>query len=142
MEVARAKDQITQFTVNLKEKERLIDQLQRQLPEATSKDAFIAERLKQYSLVTDEAWVKFKGEFMTAYPDFYPRLYKVLHKMTPAEERLTALIYLRLSNQLMATTLGISKDSVLRSKHRLNLKMALPPDVSLENYVLANDGLT
>ncbi|HTN37276.1 MAG TPA: hypothetical protein VL053_09390 [Arachidicoccus sp.] len=139
MEVARAKEQIASFASNLKEKEQLIRELKQKMQQDTATDDYMAERLKNYSLVTDEAWAKFKGEFITAYPNFFPRLYKVLHKMTPAEERLTALIYLRLSNQLIAGTLGISKESVSRGKRRLNQRMMLPPDVSMENFLLQDE---
>lgn len=139
LEVKQAKEQIDNFATNIKQKDQLIGQLEQKLQTDVSRTPLIAftdAHLRQYTLITDEQWAKFKGEFMKAYPHFYPGLYAQLHKMTPAEERLTALIYLRLSNQQIAGTLGISKESVARSKRRLNQRIMLPPDSSLENYLL------
>jgi DNA-binding CsgD family transcriptional regulator len=74
-------------------------------------------------------------EFYRAYPDFFPAFKKLVANPTPAEERLATLIYLDLSNQQIANTLGISKDSVTRGKRRLKQRLNLQADEVLEVYI-------
>ena len=138
-QMMHAKEQIAAFAAHIKEKDALIEQLQHPNPQNKQEALAINDRLRQYTLMTDEQWVKFKGEFIKAYPNFYARLYKVLcHTMTASEERLTALMYLRLSNGEIAGTLGISKDSVARSKRRLSQRITLPADMTLENFLFGD----
>lgn len=131
-EANRAKDEILSFTENIIEKENLIQNLQKQLKTGIES---INQSLLNYTLVTDSEWDKFRTEFYKAYPDFLNTLHKKLPNSTPAEERLSALLFLKLSSNQIANTLGISKDSVGRSKRRLKHRLNLPVEVSLEDYL-------
>ena len=139
MESKRAKEQIAIFTQQIIDKDNLISKLTEELslqPEVTNSGNTAAiESLLQYTLLTDSEWEKFRLEFSQAYPNFFPAFKKRVAQPTPAEERLAALIYLDLTNQQIANTLGISKDSVARSKRRLKQRLTLNADEMLEEYV-------
>jgi len=131
-EANQAKAQISSFTENIIEKENLITNLQKQLTIGSEQ---LNESLLQYTLVTDTEWEKFRMEFTKAYPSFLPSLQKVLPTINPAEERLATLLCLKLTPNQIANTLGISKDSVGRSKRRLKQRLNLNADVVLENFI-------
>jgi DNA-binding CsgD family transcriptional regulator len=139
MESKRAKEQIALFTQQIIDKNNLIDKLtsaltsQPEIVVAEKNTAF--ESLVQYTLLTDGQWEKFRMEFFRAYPDFFPAFKKLVLQPTPAEERLATLIYLDLSNQQIANTLGISKDSVTRAKRRLKQRLNLQTEEVLEVYI-------
>lgn len=136
-EVKNAREQIAGFAHHIIEKNNLIETLQQQLSHQPSYQPpeEVAESLSQYTLFTDEEWEKFKLEFAKAYPEFLRTLRQQLEQITPAEERLAALIYLRLNIQQIANTLGISKDSVMRGKRRLKKRLNLPDPVTVEEYI-------
>jgi DNA-binding CsgD family transcriptional regulator len=139
MESRRAKEQIALFTQQIIDKNNLINKLTDEL--TVQAEAAVAEKntafesLLQYTLLTDVEWEKFRMEFIRAYPDFFPAFKKLVSHPTPAEERLATLIYLDLSNQQIANTLGISKDSVTRGKRRLKQRLNLQADEVLEAYI-------
>jgi DNA-binding CsgD family transcriptional regulator len=139
MESKRAKEQITLFTQHLIDKNNLINKLTEEL--TLQAEAVVTEKntafesLLRYTLLTDDEWEKFRMEFFRAYPDFFPAFKKLVSHPTPAEERLATLIYLDLSNQQIANTLGISKDSVTRGKRRLKQRLNLQADEVLEAYI-------
>lgn len=132
-----AREQIAGFTTHIIEKNNLIEALQQQLvsKETPEQEDEIPASLLQYTLFTDNEWEKFKSEFAKAYPDFLQTLRERIEQITPAEERLAALIYLQLNTYQIANTLGISKDSVQRSKRRLKKRLDLPEPVTVEEYI-------
>lgn len=139
MESKRAKEQIALFTQQIIDKNNLINKLTEELviqtENAVAEKNTAVESLLQYTLLTDGEWEKFRMEFYRAYPDFFPAFKKLVSQPTPAEERLATLIYLDLSNQQIANTLGISKDSVTRGKRRLKQRLNMPADEVLEVYI-------
>ena len=126
-----ARKSIEIFKKNIAEKERLIETLRHD----TDTEPLNTEKLSEYILVTEEEWLKFKDDFSRAYPGFLPELRKIIDNPTPAEERLSCLISLNLSNVQMAGMLGISTDSVARSKRRLKNRVTVPENISLEEYI-------
>lgn len=136
-EAQNAREQIASFTSHIIEKNNLIEALQQQLvsKETPEQEDEIPASLLQYTLFTDNEWEKFKSEFAKAYPDFLQTLRERIEQITPAEERLAALIYLQLNTYQIANTLGISKDSVQRSKRRLKKRLDLPEPVTVEEYI-------
>lgn len=131
-EANQARAQILSFTENIVEKENLIINLQKQLSIGNEQ---INESLLQYTLVTDTEWEKFRMEFSKAYPSFLSSLQQMLPNINPAEERLATLLCLKLTPNQIANTLGISKDSVGRSKRRLKQRLNLDADMVLEDFI-------
>ena len=138
-EISDAKTQLAEFAKHIRQKQQLVHRLQlviRQNNYANEEEeGSIHNDLSNYVLVTDEEWVKFKEAFSKAYPLFFIRLKEIVERITPAEERLASLIFLQLSNKQIANTLGISTDSVARSKRRLKSRINLPSDTKLEDYI-------
>lgn len=131
-EIQRAKTQISSFTSNIIEKDNLIQKLQTQI---NIENAQVTKSLLSYTLITDTEWEKFRSEFFMAYPLFLPALQDKIPSINPAEERLATLLYLKLTTNQIANTLGISKDSVGRSKRRLKQRLNLLGDEILEEYL-------
>jgi DNA-binding CsgD family transcriptional regulator len=136
-EIRNARDQINDFKHHIVEKNNLIASLEAQINEQDQQQnqQAVALNLQQYTLLTDNEWEKFKVEFAKAYPDFLSIIRQKLHQITPAEERLATLIFLQLSTYEIASSLGISKDSVLRSKRRLRQRLQLEDPVTVEEYL-------
>lgn len=130
-----ARKNIALFKKNMAEKERLIETLRNNTEQEKQHTKDIQEKLLGYALVTEEEWLKFKDDFAKAYPVFLSGLRKIIDAPSPAEERLSCLISLNLSNAQIAGMLGIGTDSVARSKRRLKNRIALPDHVSLEEYI-------
>ena len=131
-EAKLAKAQIQAFTEHIIDKESLIVSLQKQLASGNEQ---LNESLLRYTLLTDTEWEKFRSEFSRAYPEFLPSLRNVLPSVSPAEERLSTLLCLKLTTSQIANTLGISKDSVGRSKRRLKQRLNLEPNALLEDFI-------
>ena len=98
------------------------------------KEAMIS-KLHSHILDKDEM-EKFNFEFEIAHPSVMPRLNVISKPLSPAEKRLAALIYLQLNNEQIGHALGISKDSVARSKRRLKQTLNLSQSDNLELFIL------
>ncbi|WP_343535278.1 tetratricopeptide repeat protein [Pedobacter sp.] len=140
-EVEKAKKSLQQFRTQMLEKDKLIENLSHSLKKNELQNNFdeklISKNLLEYVLVTDDEWQRFKDDFNKVYPLFYPRIHAVLSDLTSAEERLASLVFLQMSNKEIANTLGISADSVARSKRRLKLRLPLVENQTLETYILS-----
>ncbi|MGJ1267531.1 helix-turn-helix transcriptional regulator [Sphingobacterium spiritivorum] len=138
-EISDAKIQLAEFAKHIRQKQQLVHRLQLVIRQNNypneEEEGSIHNDLSNYVLVTDEEWGKFKEAFSKAYPLFFIRIKEIVERITPAEERLASLIFLQLSNKQIANTLGISTDSVARSKRRLKSRINLPSDTRLEDYI-------
>lgn len=135
--IENAKKQISGFMDHINEKNDLIDSMERQLRESQEslENKMTMEKLSQYVLVSEEEWEKFRIEFSNAYPSFFTLLRQRVPQITPAEERLSALIYLKINNYQIAKMLGIERESVFRAKRRLRQRLDLPDTVMLDDYL-------
>jgi len=136
-EVNSAKEQLKMFTNNIIEKTNLIEKLESQAKDkhATSEQQTIITELSQQTILTEEDWVKFKALFEKIYPGFFIKLKEKFPEITLAEQRMAALIRLRLTTKQMATMLGISSDSVHKTRQRLRQRLQLSTESSLEEIV-------
>ena len=94
------------------------------------------DRIIKYALIDKNELDKFNLEFEIANPQVLPGLDGQSKPLSPAERRLAALIYLKLNNEQISHALGISKDSVTRSKRRLKNALKLDADQGLEDFIL------
>ena len=140
-EIDKAKLSLQQFRSQIIEKDHLIINLRQSLQKIALENNLdeeqLGKKLLSYVLVTDEEWSKFKEDFAKVYPLFYPRLNTVTVNLSAAEERLASLIFLQLNNKEIASMLGISNDSVARSKRRLKQKLPVLHNQTLETYILS-----
>jgi DNA-binding CsgD family transcriptional regulator len=121
------------------EKTSLIEKLEEQIlhkMNTEDQQALIAE-LAQQTILTEEEWYQFKSLFQTIYPSFFSQLKQQVPDITIAEQRLAALIRLQLTSKQMASMLGISVDSVHKTRQRLRQRFNITKEVNMEAYIAA-----
>jgi len=138
-EAASAKDQLKMFTQNIIEKTNLIEKLESQIKgkEVTSEQHTIISELSHQTILTEEDWSKFKSLFEKIYPGFFINLKEKFPDITLAELRMAALTRLQLTPKQMASMLGISVDSVHKTRQRLRQRLRIDPENSLEEIMIS-----
>lgn len=136
-EIRLAKEQMNIFTSNTIEKTNLIEKLELQIKDrqATAEQAAILSELMQHTILTEEDWIKFKTLFEKIYPSFFQHLKEKSADITLAEQRMAALTRMQLTSKQMAAMLGISVDSVHKTRQRLRQRLQLSSDTNLDEYV-------
>lgn len=86
-------------------------------------------------ILTDTDWEVFKSYFERGHPGYLQRLRATFPKLSGAEERLLLLIKLNFTSMEVASTLGISKDSVKKGRQRLRRRLAMQTNEDLEHFV-------
>ncbi|MBB3841530.1 tetratricopeptide (TPR) repeat protein [Runella defluvii] len=123
-----ANRQLEQYLVNIKEKNELIETISTQLernnqrPEMNFEVEKTLENLQQSVLLTEDDWQNFKALYEQVFPYFFLDLNKKYPDLTAAEVRLCALDKLNLTDKVKGTMLGISADSVKKTRYRLRKK--------------------
>ena len=136
-EVASAKEQLKMFTENLVEKTNLIEKLESQAKgkQATSEQQAIISELSRQTILTEDDWNKFRSLFEKIYPGFFVNLQEKVSDITIAELRMAALTRLHLSTNQIASILGISVNSVYKTKQRLRQRLDIDPETDIEEAV-------
>jgi len=135
MESARA--QLKMFTENIIEKTNLVEKLEQQLNNRTisAEEHQLISEISQQTILTEADWDKFKPLFEKIFPLFFQRLKNTAADITVAEQRMAALTRLQLTTRQMASMLGISVDSVHKTRQRLRRRFNFGPDANLEEYI-------
>jgi tetratricopeptide (TPR) repeat protein/DNA-binding CsgD family transcriptional regulator len=136
-EIESAKNQINSFTSHIIEKTSLIEKLEEQLNgnNVTSEQQLLITELSQQTILTEDDWLKFKSLFDKIYPSFFRSLKKNASDITVAEQRMAALTRLQLTSRQMAAMLGISVDSVHKTRQRLRQRLHLSSDASINEFI-------
>ncbi|KAB7727282.1 hypothetical protein F5984_21885 [Rudanella paleaurantiibacter] len=87
--------------------------------------------LANASLLTPDDWEEFRKRFERVHPQFFMQLRSQFNDLTPAEERLLALSKLNLHSRQMSHMLGISTDSIRKTRYRLRKKFGIAGDAKL-----------
>ena len=138
-EVASAKEQLKMFTENIVEKTNLIEKLESQVKgkEISSEQHLLISELSHQTILTEEDWNQFKSLFEKIYPAFFISLKEKFPDITLAEQRMAALTRLQLTPKQMASMLGISVDSVHKTRQRLRQRLRINPEKSLEETMIS-----
>jgi len=142
-ELLRSKrEQLNIYSKSLLEKSdlimRLSDEIELMKKTSTGLDT---ERITNYdkilntTILTEDDWSNFKKTFEAVYPLFFTNLRYRFPEITSSELRLSALIKLSLSLREAASALGISEQSVKKSRSRLRKRFELSEDNSLEKFI-------
>ncbi|MCO6149562.1 tetratricopeptide repeat protein [Flavobacterium sp. NRK1] len=102
-----------------------------------SKDLSLANQIRSLKnhLKTDEEWDSFITHFEEVNHGFLTRL-KTLHPtLTANDVRFIAYIYMNLSIKEIASILNITVEACRKRKDRLAIKMELPENLSLYDYI-------
>lgn len=137
LQIESARDQLNMFTENIVEKTSLIEKLEEQVKgnSISAEQQLLITELSQQTILTEEDWFKFKSLFEKIYPFFFQKLKENAADITVAEQRMAALIRLQLTSKQMAAMLGISVDSVHKTRQRLRQRLQLNPDVNLDDFI-------
>lgn len=126
----RAKDQLRHQLGLLKEKNELIEQMKNDLEKLRegheTPPILLEETLEKLSgarLLTQEDWTTFRRRFNAVFNNSLEELKKKHPDLTQSEERIFALIQLDVGTRQMASMLGISPESVRKSRYRLNKRL-------------------
>jgi DNA-binding CsgD family transcriptional regulator len=133
-ELKAAKEQMQLFTENIVEKTELIEKLSQQIShkEQNSEQQQLINEISHQTILTEEDWENFKSLFEKVYPGFFLNLKEKARDITIAEQRMAALTRLNLTARQMATMLGISVDSVHKSRQRLRQRLQFSSETNLE----------
>jgi DNA-binding CsgD family transcriptional regulator len=136
-ELKAARQQMKQFTENIIEKSELIDRLKLEISNrAISHEQHeVIEALSHQTILTEADWDNFKHLFEKVYPGFFMHIKEKAADITLAEQRMAALTRLNLTSRHMASMLGISVDSVHKTKQRLRQRLHITADENLEQSV-------
>lgn len=134
---AMVRAQLELLTYALTEKAALVDQLQRQLSshQSSVERQELTRTLASLSILTDEDWEEFQSLFVKLYPNFFANLKERVADITPAEVRLAALARLNLSTPQIASILGVSINSVYKTKQRLRQRLNLKTEDNVEEVL-------
>lgn len=137
LHVEAAQAEIQHFTANLLEKSTLLEQLQQEkiAHESSQEHQAMVANLGKQTILTQENWEEFKRLFEEAYPGFFKHLISDFPGITLAEQRMAALFRLSLSAYQMASILGISTDSVRKSRQRLRQRFKVSNDTQLNEMI-------
>ncbi len=135
-EAQLAKDQLDIFTQRILEKTSLVEKLQDQLMQKELNETQVQyiNELSNHTILTDQDWEEFKSLFEKVFPGFFIHLKSQSPDITLAEQRIAALIKLRVDSKEAATLLGVSPNTISKSRQRLRQRLGLDPDADLEAY--------
>jgi hypothetical protein len=137
-----SKQKLELYMQKLVEKSEIIDRISLEL-ETLKESNTTAERahvekfgqILQSHILTDEDWETFKATFNEVYPNFFASVRFRFHEITTAELRLAALMKMNLNVKEASYMLGISMESVKKSRYRLKKKLRLQEEDSLEEFI-------
>jgi len=95
----------------------------------------LLEEIANQTILTEQDWNNFKRLFEKIYPGFFINLKQKAPDITLAEQRMAALTRLNISSRQMASMLGISVDSVHKTRQRLRQRLHIHGEESLEEAV-------
>ncbi len=138
-ELTNAKIVLDDYIQNMAEKNKLLEEFKTDLE--GFKNLYDKERIEKLdylnkaTILTDEHWNKFKQLFEQVHKDFFKRLKEKLPDLTQSEMRLISLTKLSIGTKQMAGILGVSFDTIKKSRHRLRKKLGLSEEDSIDDVV-------
>lgn len=128
--LSTANDTLGAYKEYLTEKNKQIDNLQRTIHRINDSKSYYLEKEKgllqeilDSHLLTEENWASFRRSFDAQYPNFYLNLKHDFPELTDSNMRYIILTKLGLSVTEISNLLGISTESVKKSRQRLKKKM-------------------
>lgn len=92
------------------------------------------QELANYTILTDADWDRFKNLFTKVYPGFFIGLKHHVPDITLAEQRMAALIKLNIPNKDAAAMLGISHNSIYKTRQRLRQRLRIERDEEMDQF--------
>ncbi len=138
MEWTQNQENLNQLTKILIKKNAQLSSLEEEISilnkiEARPQD--FEQNLYSQKILTTEDWNAFKVYFEKSYPGLLSKIRDAFPALTEAEERLFLFIKLNLTRKEAASILGITSDTVKKTRYRLRKKLELDEGVSLDDFV-------
>lgn len=140
-EIKKNQENLTRVTsLLIKKNKRLLD-LEKTVNDQTKygnpdrEENATDKNLLSLRILTNDDWNDFKIFFEKSFPGYLMHLRTHFNNLSEAEERLFLFIKLNLKRKEAAAILGISSDSVKKTRHRLRKRLELEKDVDLEEYI-------
>ncbi len=139
-----ASKQLDQYKEHIQEKNILIEGIQDELlriqkhvtsDKLVDEKIIILEKLLQSTILTEEQWQNFKVLFDKVNHGFSTRLRDKYPDLTLAEIRLVTLTKLGLSDREMANMLGVSIDTIRKTRQRLRKKLSSSEKDSIDELI-------
>jgi tetratricopeptide (TPR) repeat protein len=132
-----AEEQLAQFKQEVAEKNRQIESLESAKPpsQQSKQHAAQVDGLSRRIILTEQDWEVFREAFDAVYPGFFTALKLRLPDITRAEVRMACLIRLNFDTKHIAGMLGISVESVRKTRYRLKKRFGDDPEASLEDFI-------
>jgi tetratricopeptide (TPR) repeat protein/DNA-binding CsgD family transcriptional regulator len=141
-ELEHNKLMLANYMENILRKNALLEQLESQISELNLPgDEEEREReqnirkLLNMKILTNEDWQEFKRHFDQVHRGLLHRLQEQYPDLTRGENRLFILLKLKLNSKEISNILGVSPESVKKSRYRLRKKLALEAGFSLGEFV-------
>lgn len=142
LELSKAEEEITHQANLILEKNKLINKIKEELDSIkeyseSNRDIELQKisELLSSRIIREEDWSEFKKRFEVVHPQFITKLNIHFGKLSASETRLACLIKLNISNKDIAAMLGISPESVLKSRYRFKKKLNLNDDEQLDHIL-------
>jgi hypothetical protein len=132
-------EQLNAFRNDVAEKNNQIETLKGELDKKETSKADIGkiDDLSRQIILTENDWTVFKNKFDSVYPAFFTTLKNRFPDITNAELRMAAFIRLNFDNKHIASMLGISVDSVHKTRYRLRKRFGDDSGPSLEEFIFS-----
>ena len=132
----KAMGQLDIYRQNLIEKNALIEKWQSEQDTKILSEDFQKRltELTHHLILSDEDWFQFKTLFDSVYPGFFSMLRNKVPDITQAEQRMAALSKLRLTAKEAANLLGVSPNTIYKTRQRLRQRLGLEQDSDLDPY--------
>ena len=108
-----------------------------------SRNTGVMESVKQAlnpSALTGESEQSFRRSFAALHPHFLPDLRGEYPGLTPNDELVCMLIYMGMSTDEIALSLGISRPSVNSARYRIRKKLSLTKEADLDSFLKSRKG--
>jgi tetratricopeptide (TPR) repeat protein len=133
---------LSSHTLQLIEKNGLLENLRQLLLKAIKTDGAEKNKLLRevsqqidFSFHRDRDWSHFEDFFSQVHTGFYDKLKENLPDISRTEQRLCALIKLKLASKEIAIILGITVDSLRIARYRLKKRFRLDESDSLGSFI-------
>ncbi|TYA84335.1 hypothetical protein FUA24_06725 [Seonamhaeicola marinus] len=126
--------EITSYTLQLIDKERIIDELLDELKKYLDENKF-RRTLNATKDINKNLWNEFNERFTKVNSEFYKKLQKSYPSLSTTELKHCALIKLSFNGSEMAQLLNISVPSVHIARHRLRKKFGLKRGDNLAKFI-------
>lgn len=115
--------------------EQLNSRLQTLVSEIDNSSIESAKGIITPSLVKNEDVGKFRRSFEALYPEWLGRLRAQAPNLTPNDELLCMLLYLKQTPEEISNCLGITRMSVNSARYRVRTKLCVPKEIDLDQYI-------